>query len=191
VVEFNPLSSIQASEWPVPFKAYALDDRWISQVAAEYTINGITQDDVEMPLREPYAVYYTGTAGGTVQPGDVIEVRVRAVDTSVNQNTTYSPYYTITVEGAVEASSSQLVHGLHPNPFNPTTTISYQLSAASRVNLSVYDITGRKVAELVNGWRDAGMHEVTFDASSLVSGVYLYHLEAGQFKAHGKMVLMK
>ncbi len=80
---------------------------------------------------------------------------------------------------------------IHPNPFNPTTVLSYQLQAASRVNLAVYDISGRKVAELVEGYRDAGIHEVTFDASNLASGVYIYRFEAGNFNANGKMVLMK
>jgi hypothetical protein len=79
----------------------------------------------------------------------------------------------------------------YPNPFNPTTTISYSLPEASIVNLSIYDISGRLVATLANGYRDAGMHEVTFDGSGLVSGVYLYRLNAGEFTANGKMVLMK
>jgi aminopeptidase N len=79
----------------------------------------------------------------------------------------------------------------YPNPFNPSTTISYQLPAKGFVNLSVYDISGCKVAELVNGTREAGSHEVTFDASSLASGVYLYKLSAGDYIAMNKMVLLK
>jgi hypothetical protein len=81
--------------------------------------------------------------------------------------------------------------GAHPNPFNPTTTISYQLSARSRIHLAVYDLSGRKVTDLINGWRDAGVHEVTFDGSQLPSGVYLYRLKVGNFNVSGKMVLMK
>ena len=79
----------------------------------------------------------------------------------------------------------------YPNPFNPTTALSYQLPASSLVKLAVYDINGRLVTELVNGWRDAGMHEVTFDGSGLSSGVYVYQLTAGELNANGKMVLMK
>lgn len=80
---------------------------------------------------------------------------------------------------------------VYPNPFNPSTAISYQLSAVSLVNLSVYDIAGRKVAELVNGWREVGFHEVVFDGSGLASGVYIVRLKAGDLSASEKMVLMK
>ncbi len=79
----------------------------------------------------------------------------------------------------------------YPNPFNPTATLSYELQAASLVNLSVYDVSGRLVAELVNGWREAGANQVTFDGSGLRSGVYVYWLQAGEFGATGKLVLMK
>jgi hypothetical protein len=65
------------------------------------------------------------------------------------------------------------------------------LQDASFVNLAVYDVSGRKVTELINGWRDAGVHEVTFDGSGLASGIYIYRLEAGDFRAQGKLVLVK
>ncbi|TKJ38518.1 hypothetical protein CEE37_12180 [candidate division LCP-89 bacterium B3_LCP] len=83
------------------------------------------------------------------------------------------------------------LHQNTPNPFNPLTVLSYQLQNASLVNLTVYDISGREVAELVSGWRDVGVHEVTFDGSALPSGLYVYHLKAGDFTASGKMVLVK
>ncbi|MBU0520013.1 T9SS type A sorting domain-containing protein, partial [bacterium] len=67
----------------------------------------------------------------------------------------------------------------------------YELRVAGSVLLSVYDIQGREVARLVDGYRDAGVHEVTFDAAGLASGVYLYRLEAGTQQAVEKMVLLK
>lgn len=79
----------------------------------------------------------------------------------------------------------------HPNPFNPTTAISFELRAASHVKLSVYDIGGRQVAVLVDGWRQAGINKATFDGSGLASGVYLYRLESGLLTAVRKMVLLK
>jgi len=79
----------------------------------------------------------------------------------------------------------------YPNPFNPTTNLSFTLTDAGRVSLKVYDVSGRLVATLVDGFRTAGRHNVTFDASGLPSGVYIYRMNAGQFSASGKMILMK
>jgi hypothetical protein len=79
----------------------------------------------------------------------------------------------------------------YPNPFNPVTVFSYQLPVASKINLAVYDVAGRQVAELVDGWRDAGYHEISFDAAGLPSGIYVYSLQAAENMATGKMVLMK
>jgi len=83
------------------------------------------------------------------------------------------------------------VSGVYPNPFNPTTTIGFALPQGRDVKLSVFDVNGRLVSTLVDGYREAGSHEVTFDAHNLPSGVYLYQLTAGNFNATGKMVLTK
>lgn len=80
----------------------------------------------------------------------------------------------------------------YPNPFNPSTIISYTLDSSTNVKLNVYDITGRKVATLVNGRQTAGAQEVRFDASSLASGVYIYRLEtATGVTLSKKMILIK
>jgi uncharacterized delta-60 repeat protein len=81
--------------------------------------------------------------------------------------------------------------GPHPNPFNPSTVFSYQLSVASIVKLSVYDLAGRKVAELIDGWRESGRHEVAFDATDFASGIYLYRIAAGEHVVMGKMAYIK
>ncbi|HEX7344447.1 MAG TPA: kelch repeat-containing protein [bacterium] len=78
-----------------------------------------------------------------------------------------------------------------PNPFNPSAVLSYQLPVASRVSLRVYDTAGRLVTELVNGWRDAGAHQITFDGSGLPSGLYFAKLKAGDYTQAHKLVLMK
>ena len=79
----------------------------------------------------------------------------------------------------------------YPNPFNPSTLISYQLPAAGHVDLRVYDLLGREVAVLVSGVQAAGIHNVSFNASSLATGVYLYRLTSGSMTDVKKMVLMK
>jgi len=78
-----------------------------------------------------------------------------------------------------------------PDPFNATTVLRFELSVANHVKLGVYDISGRLVETLVDGWRQAGTHELTFDASHLPSGMYVYRIQAGEFQASGKMVLLK
>jgi hypothetical protein len=78
-----------------------------------------------------------------------------------------------------------------PNPFNPSTTISYQLPSSSGVRLVVYDLVGREVATLVNDVVPAGTHTVKFDGSNLASGTYVYRIEAGSFVATRKLMLVK
>jgi len=78
-----------------------------------------------------------------------------------------------------------------PNPFNPSTTISYQLAGNSHVTLRVYDILGREVATLVDENKSAGAYQAKFDGSGCASGVYFYRLEAGLFSSVKKFVLMK
>jgi hypothetical protein len=79
----------------------------------------------------------------------------------------------------------------YPNPFNPSTSIAFSLKEAGLVNISVYDVTGRLVATLVDGVREAGSHSVEFNAAGLPSGIYMYRMEAGEFSSVQKMVLMK
>jgi hypothetical protein len=79
----------------------------------------------------------------------------------------------------------------YPNPFNPTTIISYQLSVSGMVTLKVYNILGQEVATLVNSEKAAGEYKVSFNASNLPSGIYLYQLRAGNFVETKKMMLMK
>lgn len=79
----------------------------------------------------------------------------------------------------------------YPNPFNPTTVIKYGLPKQGLVKLTIYDILGREVKMLVNEVKPAGIYNVSFDGSSLASGIYFYRLEAGDFKEVKKMVLVK
>jgi len=87
--------------------------------------------------------------------------------------------------------SSFSLHPFRPNPFNPSTVARYEIRDASHVVLRVYDTAGRVVAALVDGWREAGSHEVTFDGSGLPSGIYLARLEAGGLTRTQKLILLK
>jgi len=78
-----------------------------------------------------------------------------------------------------------------PNPFNPTTTIQYQLPQDARVTLKVYDILGSEVATLVNEEQQAGYKEVKFNGSNIASGMYVYRLQAGDYVSIKKMLMIK
>ena len=84
----------------------------------------------------------------------------------------------------------------YPNPFNPVTTITYDLPERIMVRLTVFDITGRRVREIINGYQEAGFQsavwEGTDDAGRPVSGgLYFYQLKAGEFVKTQKMLLIK
>jgi hypothetical protein len=78
-----------------------------------------------------------------------------------------------------------------PNPFNPGTTISYQIPAQGHVTLKVFDVLGREIATLVNKDQIAGYKSVTWDASNIPSGLYFYRLQTKDFTQTRKLLLMK
>lgn len=80
----------------------------------------------------------------------------------------------------------------YPNPFNPSTQITFALSTAQKVTLKVFDLVGKEVATLLqNAHKPAGVHQLTFDAATLSSGVYFYQLRAGEFVETKKMLLAR
>ena len=84
----------------------------------------------------------------------------------------------------------------YPNPCNPATTIGYGLAEASQVKLTVYDVLGQKVHDLVNKQQLAGTYQVTWDGRNghgqqVASGMYFYALQAGDFRSMHKMLLSK
>jgi hypothetical protein len=78
-----------------------------------------------------------------------------------------------------------------PNPFNPFTTINYLLLKGGNVKLTVYNAIGSKEATLVNEYKPAGNYSVKFNGTNLVSGIYLYRLESGNYSMAKKFILMK
>ncbi|HMS35388.1 MAG TPA: T9SS type A sorting domain-containing protein [Ignavibacteria bacterium] len=78
-----------------------------------------------------------------------------------------------------------------PNPFNPSTVISYNLSYTANVNLKIYDAAGKEIRELVNKFQNAGNYSMEFIADNLPSGIYFYKLTAGNFSDVKRMILVK
>lgn len=97
-------------------------------------------------------------------------------------------------ENEIENSSmadGYILSANYPNPFNPQTTISFQIPKKQYVRLAVYDVLGRKVQELISAEKAAGRHTIRFDGQSLSSGIYIYRLAAGKYEQSRKMLLMK
>ena len=128
-----------------------------------------------------YSVYFTDSnTGWTVGDyGTILH--------TTNGGLTY-----IEEEEEIDATSTTYsLSNSFPNPFNPTTTISYQLPLQRHVLLKVHDILGREVATLVNEVKQPGTYTVQFNASGLASGVYFYRLNAGSFVDVKKFLLVK
>jgi hypothetical protein len=79
----------------------------------------------------------------------------------------------------------------YPNPFNPVTKITFTMPETGEVKLTVYNVVGEKVKELINGKLEKGRHSVEFDGRELSSGMYIYRLETGRFSDQKKMILIK
>lgn len=99
--------------------------------------------------------------------------------------------YSKEVEVDVAQISSYALEQNFPNPFNPETVIRFALPVAGNVDITVYNSLGQKVMTLLNGQREAGYHQVTFNAANLPSGLYFYKVESGVYSAVKKMMFMK
>ncbi len=97
----------------------------------------------------------------------------------------------ITRSPSEPVTATPMLVGNYPNPFNPSTEISFYLPQTSDVRLDVYNIAGQVVATLVNGVMEAGGHTVRWDGTDLASGVYLYRIQAGDYTDSKKMLLLK
>lgn len=99
--------------------------------------------------------------------------------------------YSKTVEVLISAPSKFELAQNYPNPFNPSTSITFTLPQSGNVKLSVYNLLGQEVQNLVSGFIEAGSHTINFNAKNLNSGIYLYKLEANGFTQTRKMTLIK
>ncbi|MEE9190924.1 MAG: aryl-sulfate sulfotransferase [Candidatus Neomarinimicrobiota bacterium] len=126
-----------------------------------------------------YDEHYPGLAGKDLTPGDPIEL-----------------YPTIAINDEQSIIAKFRLYDNYPNPFNPSTMIQYDLPEATQVTVAIYDLMGSAVKTLVNEFKDAGYHTVTWNGTNdrgnrMSGGVYLYSINAGPYHKTQKMVLLK
>lgn len=182
-----------------------------NRAVASIAINPKRPDEVYVGVSANGDVFYRSTNGGALWesygnglPGPGATVNAIAIDTASNRlflgvtgfgdlSGIYSNDSTIvSVQPQVvkNPNSLKLLQN-YPNPFNPVTSISYDLLAGARVSLKVYDMLGREVATLVDGFVQEGYHRETLNAAHLASGVYFYRIQAGSFVQTKKLLLLR
>ncbi|MEA3391341.1 MAG: T9SS type A sorting domain-containing protein, partial [Candidatus Marinimicrobia bacterium] len=112
-----------------------------------------------------------------------IKIEVRKVD-DITIKTVVEP-------GIADVPDNFVLHQNYPNPFNPVTTIRFDLAKATDVKLTIYDISGRRIQELLNSSMNAGSYDLRWNAGHLSSGMYLYRIETPEFTATNKLLLLK
>ncbi len=154
-------------------------------------LNGVTTN---------YGVYLLGNGNYlTTNPSGLHEINPTTgtlVRTIMAMSGQYISYYDpdmlvgVSTQTSTFANSYKL-HSNFPNPFNPSTTIRYEIPKNGFVSLKVYNSLGKEVTSLVNENQNTGVYEYVFEAANLSSGIYYYTLTAGDFKETRKMVLLK
>jgi hypothetical protein len=106
-------------------------------------------------------------------------------------NISFREVTTSEIQNRIHGPKRYALYNNYPNPFNPSTQISFTIPRNERVSIILYDMLGRKVQTLLDAQKKPGQYRVTFDGSNLPSGIYIYKLETPSFSKTGKMVLMK
>jgi len=180
-----------------------LDDGTVVRVSVEDEVVARTQiSDGTAVLGVPGRSRFEGNSTPGAEPGDVLSLsagpendalQVSSAESMVGrppgQRLTYQPRAVVHL--TTSTADDLILEKNYPNPVQSTTTIGYALPEKTNVSLTIYNVLGQEVATLVDGSRPPGAHEVTFDASSLSSGVYFYRLEAGDRTRSRKLSIVQ
>jgi hypothetical protein len=197
VQKSDPDTSLIASD-AVNFKA-ELVNALTNQVVGTFDNITYNKNNLEKYASIDYSVDCSGIAAGDYYLRLVTNLNGNAnyiLANIVSDNTTLAKknFNKVNFTGSQIPTTYDLAQNF-PNPFNPSTTIRYELPKDGMVTLKIYDILGAEVATLVNEEKVAGKYEVNFSAtggaSSLASGVYIYKIQAGSFLNSKKMLLIK
>jgi Periplasmic copper-binding protein (NosD)/Secretion system C-terminal sorting domain len=128
-------------------------------------------------------------AGTHIMLGENIFINNSVADSVISDGVTFIPY--TDVEKLELMPEKFTLYNAYPNPFNPSTTINFQLSELSLVDLKIYDINGKLIETLYNNWADAGKYAINWNAKGQASGVYVLSMTAGNEFRSQKLLLLK
>ncbi|MGA7271100.1 MAG: T9SS type A sorting domain-containing protein, partial [Acidimicrobiia bacterium] len=162
------------------------DTRWQSAYPSGNAPDPSLLVEHEVDLRDTFA------------PGEIVFVRFRLHSDGTGtgwgwaiSNLQVQPGAPVANESETELPNDFALHANYPNPFNPSTNISFSLPQRSNVTVRIFDINGRLVETLVNEDFSPGTHTVRWDASQVASGTYIYRLVAGDYVESRKMLLLR
>ncbi len=150
--------------------------KWSCRYASSGNISDVSTVSA---LRDDFGYFYT--AGRINNDYGIVQISNRSTITD-------DP---LSVKSPLELPKDYRLGQNYPNPFNPSTVINYEVPNSGLVELDVYDLLGKQVASLVKSYMEPGKYNVSFDASNLPSGTYIYTIKAGNYVESKKMVLMK
>ena len=171
--------------------------QWLSAVDEDFHYHNIYRNDLDSS--DPAMVFTTSDSFyvDLEMASGSWEYWITSVDSAGNESDA-SEAVSVLLANEEEAAIPT-VYALeqnYPNPFNPTTQIRYSLPEESYVNINIYDLMGRKIKSLINTHQDPGYRLIQWDATSdlgqpVSAGMYIYMIQAGEFRQTRKMVLLK
>ena len=145
---------------------------------SDFTGDAISDIVTRQPDGEFWLYPWTGSTWGTItRMGDGSTIFKRSISDDINVN------INIPREFSLEQN--------YPNPFNSITKINYKIPKASNVEITIYNMQGKKVTTLVNDYIEKGYHSVYWDASNFSSGVYFYRMRANFYDKTKKLLFLK
>ena len=171
--------------------AFTKDEKWLT-ISSKEANTYIGPTDISLVVS---SMGYNIPVGETIHPAFMITYGENSLAIRQKVKAVRTYYYNI-LSDVEESQENEIpieykLEQNYPNPFNPITTISYSLPADGLVKIKVYDLLGREIISLVNNFQVAGRHLVQVDGSNLSSGIYFYSIEASNFRAVKKMILIK
>jgi hypothetical protein len=208
-LKFASDQSVDLAGIPLPAETVAVTTGWnmIGSQSDPLSVAAVTSDPGGILQSQFYSYAGAYTVADSIRPGQGYWVKanqpgvvVLAPAASASSHQAFASVLSSELPppppgtpgaGLRELPASAALEQNYPNPFNPSTVIRYQLTVPAQVRLRVFNALGDEVATLVDGPEDAGTKSVRFDASGLASGVYMYQLQAGEFFAMKKLLVMK